>query len=62
MLIWCFIKYSPVLIKKVKAYRQVTDYSEKMGIDNAALFYSEEPFTSQAEQELLMRLKTKKER
>ena len=59
MLVWCFIKYMPVLIKNVKVYRQVTKCAEEMGIDNAALFYSEEPLTSQAEQELLMRLKTK---
>ena len=30
--------------------------SEQLGIDNASLFYSEEPLTSKAEQELFKRL------
>lgn len=59
VLIWCFVKYTPVLLNKVKIYKQVIDYSMKMGIDNAALFYTEEPLTSQAEQELIIKLRSK---
>ena len=56
--IWCFIKFIPVGLNQIQSYKKITDYSMKLGIDNAALFYSEELHTSEAELELKNRLNT----
>ena len=57
--IWGFIKVSPILLNGIKSYQEVIVNAEKLGIDNAALFYSEESHTSQAEQKLKEQLSSK---
>ncbi len=54
--IWVFVKITPLLLSRINAYQQVIQKSEILGIDNSALFYSEELLTSKAEQELKERL------
>ncbi len=54
--IWVFVKITPVLLSRITSYQQVIQKSEILGIDNSALFYSEELLTSKAEQELNERL------
>jgi hypothetical protein len=54
--IWGFVKFSPLLLNKIESYQLVIKNSEQMGIDNATLFYSEEPLTSDAEQYLKQQL------
>ena len=51
-----FIKIFPLLSNRMDTYRMIMKNSEQLGIDNASLFYSEEPLTSKAEQELFKRL------
>lgn len=58
---WGFVKLSPLLLNKIESYRVVVDNSELLGIDNATLFYSEEPRTSEAEQYLKLQLDVAKE-
>ncbi|MCG8309707.1 MAG: hypothetical protein MI975_20090 [Cytophagales bacterium] len=55
--IWGFIEFFPELLSAIKPYREVIEFSENAGIDNAALFYSEESLTSSAEQEIKEQLK-----
>lgn len=50
--IWGFIKYFPMVLGRISSYQAVIDNSEKLEIDNAALFYSEESHTSVAERKL----------
>ena len=56
LLIWSFIYLIPLILNKIPSYTDVIQKSETLGIDNAALFYSEEPLTSMAELELNERL------
>ena len=42
----------PQLMKKIEAYNQIIETSEKMEIDNSSLFYSEEIWTFKAETKL----------
>lgn len=51
-----FIKVFPLLLSRIDTYEKVIENSENLGIDNSTLFYSEEPLTSKAEQELTNRL------
>jgi hypothetical protein len=55
-----FVKVLPLVLNSIKSYHLVVKNSEELGIDNSALFYSEEPLTSIAENELLESLKPKK--
>ena len=54
--IFLFVKLCPLLLSQNSTYKQLTDRSEKLGIDNAALFYSEEAKTATAEKALKDRL------
>jgi len=54
--IWGFIKIVPVVLNNLDSYKEVIEHSEELGIDNSTLFYSEEPLSSVAEQELKIRL------
>lgn len=54
--IWGFIIVIPKFLSQFSSYSDVIRKSEELGIDNAALFYSEEPLTSIAELELRERL------
>lgn len=56
LVLWSFIKGFPLILNNIKPYRAVIEKSEELGIDNAALFYSEEAHTSIAEYKLLERL------
>ena len=58
MAVWGFIRIAPSLLNKLKSYQDLVQKSEELGIDNSALFYSEEPLTSIAEQELSVKLNT----
>ena len=51
----------PLILNKIPSYTDVIKKSETLGIDNAALFYSEEPLTSRAELELNERLNSMRE-
>ena len=55
--IWVFVKITPLLLSGINSYQQVIQKSKILGIDNSALFYTEELLTSKAEQELNERLK-----
>ena len=55
-LVWSFMYLMPLILNKIPSYADVIQKSETLGIDNAALFYSEEPLTSRAEFELNERL------
>jgi len=50
--IWGFIIIIPLFLGRFKSYSEVIKKSEDLGIDNSALFYSDEPLTSIAEIEL----------
>jgi hypothetical protein len=52
-----FISLVPLLMKTNATYVKIQENSERMGIDNSTLFYSEEPRTSTAERVLKTRLK-----
>jgi hypothetical protein len=52
-----FVKFSPLVMEKFGTYRDIVDNSEKKEIDNAALFYSEEPHSLAAEKYLKEQLK-----
>lgn len=56
-----FIKIFPLLSNRIDTYRMIIKNSEQLGIDNSALFYSEEPLTLKAEQELIKRLNSEYE-
>jgi hypothetical protein len=56
LLVWSFIYLMPFFLNKIPSYTDVIQKSETLGIDNSALFYSEEPLTSRAELELNERL------
>jgi len=51
-----FIKAFPLLLKHNHTYMEIKNNSEALEIDNSTLFYSEEPKTYIAEQELATRL------
>ena len=57
MAIWVFIRFTPYFLDKLKSYRSLVQKSEELGIDNSALFYSEEPLTGIAERELSEKIK-----
>lgn len=61
VLIWCFVELVPLVLNKSSSYENVIQKSESLDIDNAALFYSEEALTSDAELELRQRLSTAEE-
>ena len=54
--VWMFIQVVPMALDKLKTYKAIIEKSEKLGIDNAALFYSEEEHTSLAEREISSKL------
>jgi len=54
-----FIKWSPLVFNKSDTYREITKKSVEMGIDNAALFYTEEKHSEIAEQNMKLILKKK---
>ena len=57
--VWGFIKIIPLILENINSYQEVIERSEELGIDNSTLFYSEEPLTFTAEQELKLRLNSK---
>ena len=54
--VFLFIKFFPMITDLSSTYRMITDQSQKLGIDNAALFYSEDAQTAIAEKKLKDRL------
>lgn len=52
LLVIGFIYLSPKIFNRIPTYSQVIDNAEARGIDNSALFYSEEMLTSRAEEKL----------
>ena len=59
--VWGFIKIIPLILENINSYKAVIERSEELGIDNSTLFYSEEPLSFTAEQELKHRLNSKVE-
>ena len=55
-----FVKVLPLVLNSIKSYHLVVKNSEELGIDNSALFYSEEPLTSIAENEINENLRSSK--
>lgn len=51
-----FISLFPLLLECSETYTAIKQKSEALGIDNSALFYSEESMTSVAEQVLKTKL------
>lgn len=49
VLMFVFVKTTPILLNKISAYREFTQRAQDMDIDTAALFYSDEYHTSTAE-------------
>ncbi len=58
--IWIFVEGFPLILSNISSYQEVIENSEIMGIDNAALFYSEEAYTSIAENKLYESLRSVK--
>lgn len=56
--IWIFVEGFPMILSHITSYQEVIVNSENMGIDNAALFYSEEAYTSIAENKLYESLRS----
>ena len=50
--IYGFIVFTPTFLEKIKIYQNVVESSEKHGIDNNSVFYSDEPISYKAEKEL----------
>ena len=48
-----------MLLSKFRYYEEIVNNADSLGIDNAALFYTEDPITSIAEQKLRDKLKTR---
>lgn len=61
LLIWGFVQLVPTFLNKIPSYKDVINNSVSLDIDNAALFYTEEPLTSSAEMELSERLNSLQE-
>lgn len=57
LLVWCFVKYAPKILANIDTVQRIVENSERFGIDNSALFYSEEPLTSKAELVLSEKMK-----
>jgi hypothetical protein len=58
--IWVFVFMIPKILNEFQVYRQFVETSHSKGIDNSALFYTEEPHALQSEQILKERLNLKK--
>jgi hypothetical protein len=50
MLLWGIIYLLPTALNRIRVYREFMEISGEKGIDNSALFYSEEPLTLDSEQ------------
>lgn len=60
IVICTFIIITPKALNEIKMYREVIESSERLGVDNSALFYTEEHMTAQAELELKERIGKRK--
>ena len=60
LVVLAFVKCFPLVLNKFKIYREITEKSTQLGIENSALFYTEEKLTSVAEQKLKRQLATRK--
>ena len=58
--VWAFILIIPRILGKIEVYHQFMESSRSKGIDNSALFYSEEPHALESERILKEKLKSKK--
>ena len=61
LVIWGFVKCIPLILNRFKIYREITEKSAQLGIENSALFYTEEKHTSVAEQKLKRQLATQED-
>jgi hypothetical protein len=57
--LWAFVFVVPKILNEIEVYRQFVEISRSKGVDNSALFYSEEPHTLKSEQELKERFSVK---
>ncbi len=57
--LWAFVFVVPKILNEFEVYRQFVEISRSKGIDNSALFYSEEPHALKSEQVLKERLSLK---
>ena len=57
--IWIFMEIAPRLMNSISIYQEIQENSEKLGIDNSAVFYSEEPMSYKAEEAMNQKLKGK---
>ena len=55
--IWVFMEIAPGMMRSIVVYQKIQENSAKMGIDNSAVFYSEEPMSYKAEQVMIETLK-----
>ena len=50
--VYAFIIFIPKMLMNFESYSEVLKSSEKHGIDNSSIFYSEEPISYKAEKEM----------
>jgi hypothetical protein len=55
--ILAFMEVAPRMMSNIGIYREIQQNSQKMGIDNSAVFYSEEPMSYKAEKHMIETLK-----
>ena len=51
------MEFVPRMLNNISIYHEILESSEKKGIDNSAVFYSEEPMSYKAEEILKEKLK-----
>jgi hypothetical protein len=55
--IWAFMEVAPLVMRSFVVYQTIQENSAKMGIDNSAVFYSEEPMSYKAEKSMIEALR-----
>jgi hypothetical protein len=55
--IWVFMEVAPGMMRSIVVYQKIQENSAKMGIDNSAVFYTEEPMSYKAEKAMFETLK-----
>lgn len=46
--IYGFMIWAPKLLTQIEIYQKIEENSERMGIDNSTIFYSDEPISYEA--------------
>jgi hypothetical protein len=56
LVVYAFIAFMPKILLSFQSYQDILKSSEKAGIDNNSIFYSDEPISYKAEKEIKQKL------